>query len=798
MRRSSTIRTCLLAPSALSAWLLCTSGFAADPPKLPTSKYDSGIQLVQQAPVPPTQPVQPVQPTQPTTPEAAAPTPSAATTATSVPTGLFGGFGASGASATVSASQATALSQPGSSAVSGAQAQTLATTDVGDLLGRSTSSQGVEVQRRSPIASDPRVRGYHTGQLTTVSDGAFWIPARADLDTIVSKLDSNLINNVVVIKGPYSVRYGPGFSFIDVETLDTPRYQNQGEVHGSTGITFKQNGGQWNGLQTYWGGTDTWGFRMAYNLLEGDDYAQGNGHRLPTEYNSKNYDFAYGFDLSKNSHVELKALRVEQQPVLFPGLIFDVNYLVTNGYTLRYVLENQVCFDKFVFNAWYNTTTFEGDNFRTAKREQIPQLDLANFFGATNANAVSLGFRSLVTWGREKETQITVGIDTIGVSSYLNEFDNAPKSPFPVPAGTAPPGFFFVGNFPIPRSHAIDPGIFMDVVVPYSEKLSIKGGGRIDVVSTNVEHSQPQIGGGDVNLGAVFGTTQLDRQYFLGSGYLTGEYKMNCHWTGTVGAGFAMRPPTLTEMYADEPFLGILQQGFTSPLGNPALSPEQAYQMDVGIKADYECFHSGANAYYSFIDDYITYAALSSINGIQQNSLAVQFTNTALATLAGFETYAEYDLYDWLTPFATMSYVDGRDHTRDHRGNVITNFNGNVIPGAGQQGSPQEPLPQIAPLETKIGIRLHQAVKDPRWGVEIVARIVDSQNAVATSLLEQRTPGFTVYNARAYWQVRKGWLLTGGIENFTNLNYQEHLDLRTGLGVFQPGFNAYVGTQLRY
>jgi len=363
-----------------------------------------------------------------------------------------------------------------------------------------------------------------------------------------------------------------------------------------------------------------------------------------------------------------------------------------------------------------------------------------------------------------------------------------------------------VGNFPVPQSHSVDPGIFMDLSIPFSDKFSIKAGGRVDIVSTNVEHSQPQLGGGDVDLAPALGTTQFDRQFFLGSGYVTGEYKVDCHWTATAGAGYAMRPPTLTELYADQPFLGVLQQGFSAPLGNPSLSAEQLYQADLGIKADYEHFRGGLNGFYSFINDYVTFAALNNLFagdaafvGDTQSALLVRYTNTALATLAGYEAYAEYDLFDWLTPFGTMSYVDGRDHTRDHRGNVIIANNGvTPIPGAGALGSPQEPLPQIAPLETHLGVRLHQAVKNPRWGVEVMARIVDSQNAVATSLLEQTTPGFVVYNARSYWQARNGWLLTAGVENFTNLNYREHLDLRTGLGVFQPGITVYLGTQLRY
>ena len=35
-------------------------------------------------------------------------------------------------------------------------------------------------------------------------------------------------------------------------------------------------------------------------------------------------------------------------------------------------------------------------------------------------------------------------------------------------------------------------------------------------------------------------------------------------------------------------------------------------------------------------------------------------------------------------------------------------------------------------------------------------------------------------------------------DNFTDKQYHEHLDLRTGHGVFQPGINFYFGVELTY
>jgi iron complex outermembrane recepter protein len=107
-------------------------------------------------------------------------------------------------------------------------------------------------------------------------------------------------------------------------------------------------------------------------------------------------------------------------------------------------------------------------------------------------------------------------------------------------------------------------------------------------------------------------------------------------------------------------------------------------------------------------------------------------------------------------------------------------------------------LPGIPPSEAHVGFRIHQPSKNPRWGIEFYSRIVGNQERVAQRLGEPPTPGFTLYNIRAYWQVNKYFLLTAGVENLTDHNYRESLDLLTGRGVFQPGINFYFGSKLEF
>ena len=82
------------------------------------------------------------------------------------------------------------------------------------------------------------------------------------------------------------------------------------------------------------------------------------------------------------------------------------------------------------------------------------------------------------------------------------------------------------------------------------------------------------------------------------------------------------------------------------------------------------------------------------------------------------------------------------------------------------------------------------------------ARIDRRQNRVATSLLESATPGFTVWDLRGTMLPfkKRNLTLVGGIENFTDKQYREHLDFRSlvGASVFQPGISFYVGADANY
>ncbi len=692
---------------------------------------------------------------------------------------------------------------PSSDIVFGSQAMILSTTDTGNLLGKAPEALGIGIQRRTPIVNDPRIRGSRIGQLA--ASGSYWVPARIDLDTMLSKIDSRIINNVIVVKGPYSAFYGPGLHFLDVELLRTPRYDNGHQLEGSTSIDYKTNGEQWYGRQALWGGDQHWGYRVGYGHRTGSDYTSGNGMEVPSAYRSRDLDVALGADPTPDSNLEFNYLRLDQTDVLFPGQAFDMTFLVTDGYEVSYVLEDQPEFDRMSLDVWYNRTHFEGNTQNPGKREQFPFFDFINFVGFTDADVMSLGYRVAFTWGQDGDQQVRAGADLRYVEQELNELSSGIIG-FIVWDGA---------NSPIPKSKTANPGFFIDHNLPLTERWTITSGARADIVSANIVENQADLqdlGILGLPLASILGTDDFDQEHGLWSAFARSKYEVDDETNLYASVGLGQRPPSLTEMYVAQSFLFLLANGVNTATGDPRLHPEEALQMDFGLTYDNGRFRYGLNGFHSWVHNYITFEALSVFTGPpagQVEQLNLKYVNTDLATFVGADIFGEYDLNPWLTAFATMQYVEGRDQTRN--GLFATEPASPSDPSqrvyglprgsfSGILGGAEEPLPSIAPLESRAGIRLHEPCEQPTWGVEFTARIVDDQDRVATSLLESTTPGFTVYDIRSYWQVNDCWLLVAGVENFTDKNYREYLDFRSPSGrqLFQPGINFTFGSELKY
>ena len=272
--------------------------------------------------------------------------------------------------------------------VAGTESATLATRDLGDLLKKTTTAPSVSTQTRTPVIHDPRIRGSRVGALA--ASGSYWVPARADLDTVLSKFDSRQIESTTIVPGPYTSLHGPGFHFVDIQLAGSPRYRDGPQWHGATDFDYRSNGSQIFGQQSLNAGGADWGARLNYGYRTGDDYQSGNNQVIPSSYDSQEITAAFGRDWA-NQSLEFSLLRLDQNDVVFPGYVFDIDDLATDGYELTHSIRDSSLFDTIETQGWYNRTAFNGNAQNPAKRPYFPALEAVAYTGTTEVDSTSLG-----------------------------------------------------------------------------------------------------------------------------------------------------------------------------------------------------------------------------------------------------------------------------------------------------------------------------------------------------------------------------------------------------------------------
>jgi iron complex outermembrane receptor protein len=675
-----------------------------------------------------------------------------------------------------------------------------APSDLGQMLQDSENIQTVGTQRRSQSTFDPRIRGYHYQQIYTQAEGEYYLPARLDLDSMLNKIDPSLVESVTVIPGPYGLTRGPGFAFIDVDLIDTPRYCDCPQMHGRIGLDGKSNGGQHAERIMVMGGGSDYGFLMHYGNRMGSDYRAGNGLQIPSSYQSQNVVMQFGFDVSPYTKIEMRYNHFNMGPTEYYLQFFDIRNLRTNSGNVIMTTEDPCNGSVWVNQFWSNATDFQGDNAGAGKTDVRNRIlgalgaetgvDFSGqtFFADVAGDVGSHGVRSMKTYGDSTAEQIKIGADFRYIAQSTEERFDIEDVPGDVL--TDDQQMFATG---MPRSVMSDPGIFTEISLPWSSYFRTTGGLRVDWSSTH------RAAGYVPRNAGVTGDTGNERNDLLGAGYLAADLDLTCEWSARLSAGYAERSPNLVDRYGDGVFISMMQNGFNRVIGQSTVDKERACQVDASLRGDYDYCRIRASAFYSWIYDYNTYFSIGLDDNPPTGAALLFATNTPLATLQGWELYGDYDLNEQWSVFGTLQYVQGDD----------------VTIGL--------PLPGIYPMESRLGLRVTDECGGEFWGLEWGWRLVDAQNRAGflrdadqdviiggAVRVESPTPGFATSYLKGYYNYTENLHFIAGIDNLFDRDYYEHLDLRLGpsangpnppgdqfgpLFTFAPGFNAYGGVE---
>ncbi|MGK0442863.1 MAG: iron complex outermembrane receptor protein [Pseudohongiellaceae bacterium] len=224
--------------------------------------------------------------------------------------------------------------------------------------------------------------------------------------------------------------------------------------------------------------------------------------------------------------------------------------------------------------------------------------------------------------------------------------------------------------------------------------------------------------------------------------------------------------------------------------GNLNFDAEVTHEIELGLDYNTNKFSISPRVFYRKVKDYIRGTATTNMSATifvnminmmnsTSNNEPLEFNNVD-TTIYGADLDWRYQINSNWSLSGIINYVRGkRDDTSDN-------------------------LYRIAPTNTTIAIN-HQV---SNWGSTFESVIYNKQKDVSETNREQETAGYSLFNARGYWQVSEGLRLGFGLNNITDKRYQDHLagynrvmgnpNIEQGERLYGYGRNAYIRANFQF
>ena len=269
-------------------------------------------------------------------------------------------------------------------------------------------------------------------------------------------------------------------------------------------------------------------------------------------------------------------------------------------------------------------------------------------------------------------------------------------------------------------------GLFGELTRTLNDDSRVIGGTRLDH-ATAKDYRSTGPSAGD------------SRSSNLPSGFLRYEHDLqSLPATAYVGLGHTQRFPDYWELFSGG------ADAFEK------LDPEKTTQLDFGLQYSKGPLDAWVSAYVGQVRDYILFSYSPS-----------KYSENIDARIMGGELGASYRLTsNWKTD-ASLAYAWGKN------------------------SSDGEALPQMPPLEGRLGLTYEQG----DWSAAGLWRVVAAQNRVAegkgnvTSKDFDESSGFGVFSLNGAYRVNQNFKLSTGIDNLFDKAYSEHLNQAGNAGI---------------
>lgn len=608
--------------------------------------------------------------------------------------------------------------------------QPVPASDAADYL---KTIPGFSAIRSGGSNSDPVLRGLFGSRLLLLTDGGQMIgacPGRMDAPS--SYISPETYDLLTVTKGPQTVIWGPGASAGVVRFDREPeRFGEQGtRLHASV---LAGSNGRFDRLIDGAVGSEQGYLRVMGNRSQSDDYDSGDGDTIASRWDKWSGDVALGWTPDADTLIEFSAGRGDGE-ARYGGRGMDGTQFKRESLGLRIERSNLGgVLDKVEAKVYYNYADHIMDNFRL--RVPDPSSMMAGPM-ASQVDRRTLGARLAATW-KWDDVELITGVDAQRSehrgrrSSYsmINGYTDADRYPWNKDA--------LMHNY----------GVFAEAVWSLAERDRLISGARLDRASAR---DYRQRFSSMMGMSRPNPTADQTRAETLPSGFVRYEHDLSGSPTTVyAGIGHVQRFPDYWELFS---------AGLNGPAGADnafaGIEPEKTTQLDIGIQYQDDTLQAWASAYAGQIRDYILF---------DYRGMSTRVDNVD-ARIMGGELGMAYAFDSNWKADATLAYAWGKN------------------------SSDGEALPQMPPLEARLGLTYQR----DDWSVGALWRVVDGQGRIAEgrgNVVGQDlddSAGFGVLSLNGAYRVSQQVKLSAGVDNLLDKRYAEHLNLAGDAGFGFP------------
>lgn len=631
--------------------------------------------------------------------------------------------------------------------------------DLGEYLRKVPNVSGI---RKGGSAVDPVMRGFKFSQINTILDNGIRIengcPNR--MDPVSSHVETEDIENIKIVKGPYALQYGPAMGgVINLITKKAEPFEKF-EIHGTASYGYESN---WNGNKTYlsvFGGNKKVFFLLSGGYRDYGNYTSGKMNDTSIVYQSSftkfNYKASLGFAISQKQKLVFTYNGVHGRDVFFPALPMDELSDDTRIISVDYSWEPmQKSFKKIEIKLYQSDVLHIMDNNNRATKTVITPTQTTTKLMTSTVDAVNTGARAEASFDLNNNAFV-VGMD---YENIYKDGDREMKMSMTMPGIPTTTSFKYTNLWFDAMSNNI--GLFSNYKREYKSWL-YTASLRFDLNMANSSDTFKLIKN-NINY-----YDNLESQYLNVSGSVGVSKYFNKNNSLSIAVGRGMRSPNMLER-----FIKLMPTGYDNfdYLGNPQLKPEINNQID--LTYNFTNSKYGAlylNTFYALIQDFIGSNRLAP-TVITPQTLGVlgvkQFENIDLVKVYGFE-------FGFTSP---EKYKLGVAASGGLTYGTVASIEKYVLTGSTVTGDTlltNDALSEIPPFEATVNV--HYKFFNGNLVPSISARFVADQNHTSMAFYENKTPGFALLNCAVSYKFLKYFEVQASVSNVFDRAYYEHLN----------------------